>query len=633
MLKSGPVVRRWALILPWLALLAPLAAQSPHPAPKLVEQGGRHALLVDGAPFLILGAQIGNSSAWPALLEPKVWPALEAMHVNTAEAPVYWEQIEAQPGTFDWTNVDALVDGARAHHMHLILLWFGTWKNGNDHYVPQWIKRDPQHYPRMINSAGSPLDDLSANSSVNLDADRRAFAALMHHLSEKDGAEHIILMIQVENESGGIGAARDYSPSSDREFAGAVPEVLVKALGKQPGSWRQVFGANADEAFQAWYQSRYVNAVAEAGKREFNIPMYCNAWLAYPPSELPERHIAIAGIGYPSGGPNQRMLPIWKAFAPAIDAIGPDMYSSDPAFYLSVLDLYARKDNPLWIPETGQGDDYAPFLFAALGRGAIGFSPFGVDWAGYLATGTAPKAHAANYALLGSMDRTLARLAFEGKIESFVENVGGADQQSLFPRTALSAHPASSNQSSGVAVETVADSAHSSVLLAPVQLADATVPLAAAGSEATRAADAAGDWVAEVRFGFPQRDGTPAPGSSNKQGRMLIAQLGPDQFLVTGVGGAVFFHRPGYLPGIRMQIMTAEEGFYTPAAVPGAPEEWHMVRILNGDETDRGLRFLDPSLRPNTGPAQTAAPPSAEPAPAASVQSRPLAVKLTLGRF
>jgi beta-galactosidase GanA len=156
------------------------------PAPKLTSEDGRHALLVDGAPYLVLGAQIGNSSAWPAVL-PRVWPALEALHVNTAEAPVYWEQIEPQPGSFDWADVDALIDGAREHHLHLVLLWFGTWKNGNDHYVPQWVKNDPQRFPRMINSSGAPIDDLSANASANMEADRKACSALMQHLAKIDG--------------------------------------------------------------------------------------------------------------------------------------------------------------------------------------------------------------------------------------------------------------------------------------------------------------------------------------------------------------------------------------------------------------------------------------------------------------
>ncbi len=596
--------------------------QSQTPAPQLVFSGGRHALLVDGSPYLVLGAQIGNSSAWPSVL-PKVWQAVEAMHVNTAEAPVYWEQIEPQPGRFDWTNVDALIEGARTHHLHLILLWFGTWKNGNDHYVPQWVKRDPQHFPRMINSAGMPLDVLSANAPANMEADRKAFSALMHHLAEKDGSEHTILMMQVENESGGIGSARDFSPASNREFAGQVPPELVKTRGRKSGTWTEVFPGNADEAFQAWHVARYVNAVAEAGKREFNIPFYCNVWLAYPPGELPERHIPIAGIGYPSGGPTQGVLPIWKAAAPAIDAIGPDVYSSNPEFALDILDFYARPDNPLWIPETGRSDDFAAYLFAALERGAIGFSPFGIDWTDHPPAGTVPHAHAANFALLGPMDRTLAQLTYTGKVKAFIEPTGGADQEKLFTAD-VGAHP-------NTVMSKADSSGPESALISPILLANATVPLETAGTPATRAADASGAWVAEVRFGFPQRDGQPAPGSANKEGRILVAQLGPDEYLLTGLGGAVFFHRPGFLPGIRMQILTAEEGYYTPGSSPGAPEIWHAARILNGDETDRGIRFPDPSASsinrdPNT-------PVSGDSASVTTGRSGPIAVRITLGRF
>ncbi|MGI4756624.1 MAG: DUF5597 domain-containing protein [Janthinobacterium lividum] len=596
-----------------------IPSQSTHPAPKLQKANGRYALLVDGAPYLVLGAQIGNSSAWPTLLDTRVWPALEAMHVNTAEAPVYWEQMEPEPGRFDWTNVDALLDGARAHRLHLVLLWFGTWKNGNDHYVPQWVKRDPAKYPRMINNAGNPIDDLSANAQSNLDADRKAFTALMHHLAEKDSAEHTILMIQVENESGGIGSARDFSAASNREFAGAVPADLVKALGKRPGTWSEVFPGTADEAFQAWHQSRYVNAIAAAGKREFDIPMYCNVWVAYPPGELPERHIATAGIGYPSGGPNQLMLPIWKAAAPAIDMIGPDLYSNDPSFALSIMDLYHRPDNPLWIPEVGQGDNYAPFFFAALGRGAIGFSPFGIDWTGGHPVGFVPRAHAANYALVGGMARTLARLNADGAVKAAIEVAGGVDQQVLF-------RAGSKQPSSKTADER-------DILIDPVLLANAAVPSAEVGTAATRAADEAGDWVAEVRFGFPQRDGQPAPGSADKEGRVLVAQLHPDEFLLTGIGGAVFFHRPGYLSGIRMQILSAEEGYYTPSETPGGEDQWHAIRTLNGDETDRGIRFPGPpstTTSPNQAPAPLASGGAALTGPA---EHGPVAVRIVLGRF
>ncbi len=581
------------------------------PAPRLVEEHGRHALLVDGAPYLVLGAQVGNSAAWPAVL-PEVWPALEAMHVNTGEAPVYWEQIEPAPGKFDWTSVDALLDGGRAHHLHLILLWFGTWKNGNDHYVPAWIKNDPAHYPRMINRYGTPLDDLSANFPANLEADRAAFTALMHHLAERDATEHTVLMMQVENESGGIGSVRDYSPEANRQFAGPVPPELLRAMGKKPGSWAEVFSGDADEVFQAWTQARYINAIAEAGKREFAIPLYCNVWLAYPPQALPERDLPTPGIGYPSGGAVQRMLPLWKAAAPAIDAIGPDIYASSPVFYTDILDTYARPDNPLWVPETGQGDDYAPYFFSALGHGAIGFSPFGIDWAGSLPPGTIPRAHAANYALIGSMERTVARLNYGGQLRTLVEATGGADQELLFPSGSASREGA--------------------LLGNPLLLANATVPLDEAGTPATRAADAAGDWVAEARFGFPQRDGAPAPGSPHHDGRMLIAQLGPNQYLVTGMGGAVFFHRPGFLPGIRMQILEAEEGYYTPASTPGAPEVWNRTRLLNGDQTDRGIQFPDPLARTGNG-SDGASAGNQPPAATETRERKPLAVRITLSRF
>lgn len=576
-----------------------LPAQTTASTPHFVQKNGRHALFVDGAPYLILGAQINNSSSWPATL-PKVWPALEAMHVNTAEAPVYWEQIEPQPGQFDWTNVDALLDGARAHHLHLILLWFGTWKNGNDHYVPAWVKENPARFPRMMNSYGTPLDVLSANSSANLDADRAAFVALMHHVAERDGTQHTVLMIQVENESGAIGTIRDYSPEANKQFAGPVPEQLVKALGKKSGTWAEVFPGDADEVFQAWTQARYINAIAEAGKRELNIPMYCNVWLTYPPAELPERRIPIPGIGYPSGGPVQKMLPLWKIAAPAIDAIGPDMYSSNTSFYLKTIDTYNRPDNPLFIPETGQGDDFAPFFFAALGRGAVGFSPFGVDWTEGANPGRVPKAHAENYALIGPMDRVIARLEFQDRVQTAIEVAGGPEQELLFP----------GNPKSAEHVKTASADELEEMLSGPLSLANATVPLSEAGTPATRAADAAGDWIADVRFGFPQNDGQPAPGTTDHMGRVLIAQLGPNQFLLTGINASVRFHRPGILSGIRMQILSAEEGYYTTASTPGAPEVWHTTRLLNGDQDDRGIRF-----------------------PGADSSQTPMAVRITIGRF
>lgn len=496
-------------------------------APRLVQKDGRHALLVEGAPFLVLGAQINNSSSWASTL-PQVWPALHDMHANTIEAPVYWEQMEPTPGVFDFSTVDLLVKGAREHQLHLVVLWFGTWKNGNMHYVPQWIKTDTKKYLRVINAAGEPIDVLSAQSRNNLDADRQAFSALTHHLAEIDGGEHTVIMIQVENESGIVGSPRDYSPESNREFAGPVPAELLKALHKQPGTWQQVFGGRADETFQAYHQARYINEIAAAGKRELNIPYYCNVWLAYPAAELPERQVPNPGIGWPSGGPVQHMLPLWKAMAPAIDIIGPDIYSDNRQFYSQILDTYSKPDNALWIPETGYGDSYAPYLFLALGKGAIGFSPFGVDrtswaWPPARADGEeadpakiGPRAHTQNYELLAPMARELAQLNFDGKLQTAVDSAGHSEQELDF-----------------------------------------------------------GTWKVSVRFGFPQPDGRPAPGTEHHDGRALVAQIAPDEFLVTGFEASVFFHTEGHLPGIRSQILSAEEGRYDAG-------KWTPLRLWNG---------------------------------------------------
>ena len=191
-------------------------------APKFVEKDGRWALMVDGQPYLMLGGQVHNSSAWPSEL-PRVWKALGELHANTVEAPVYWEQIEPQQGKFNWENVDLLVKGAREHNLHVVLLWFGTWKNGNMHYVPQWVKIDTKRFPRVIRADGEPIDVLSASSRSNLDADKTAFTALMRHLKSLDGTEHTVLVVQVENESGIIGSSRDFSAESNKEFAGQVP--------------------------------------------------------------------------------------------------------------------------------------------------------------------------------------------------------------------------------------------------------------------------------------------------------------------------------------------------------------------------------------------------------------------------
>jgi len=145
--------------------------------PHIEKKDGRYALMVDGKPFLILGGQIHNSSSWPSEL-PQVWESMAALHANTIEAPVYWEQLEPHEGQFDYANVDQLVEGARAHNLHLVVLWFGTWKNGNMHYAPSWVKDDTKRFPHTVRPDGEPIDVLSPISHNTLEADKTAFVNL-----------------------------------------------------------------------------------------------------------------------------------------------------------------------------------------------------------------------------------------------------------------------------------------------------------------------------------------------------------------------------------------------------------------------------------------------------------------------
>lgn len=507
-----------------VASLLPVTAAAAE-APRLIEKDGRFALEVDGKPYLILGGQVHNSSGWPAEL-PQVWRSLEAMHANTVAVPVYWEQMEAERGRFDFTNVDQAVAGAREHGLYVILLWFGTWKNGNMHYAPAWVKADTKEFPRVTRADGEPIDVLSPLGEKTLAADKTAFAALMRHLKQTDGERHTVLMMQVENESGNIGSVRDYSAEANRLFAGPVPAEMLAAAHRGPGSWSAVFGGEADEMFQAYYQARYINAIAAAGKAEFAIPCYANVWLDGPVNELPQRQIDTPGIAYPSGGPVQKLLGVWKALAPSLDLIGPDMYTTDSKFYRQVLRTYARPDNALWIPETGRSDGFAKFLFYALNDGAIGFSPFGVDENGWNIVGDEVwKAHARNFALLAPMSDAVARYELEGRLKTAVEEPAEANQEMAF---------------SG--------------------------------------------WEATVGFGFPQADGRPAPGTKDAHGVVLVAQTGADEFLITGQDASIVFHLPGKKPWMRSEIVTAEQGVFENGV-------WKTTKLLNGDETDRGVQF------------------------------------------
>jgi hypothetical protein len=357
--------------------------------PYLKKQGTATRLIVDGKPFLILGGELGNSSASTLEYMRPVWPKLLKMNLNTILVPVYWELVEPQEGTFDFILVDSLIQAARNYNLHLIFLWFGSWKNSMSCYAPLWVKTDQERFPRVRTKAGRSMEILSAFSTENRDADVRAFGALMRHIREFDRQDHTIIMLQVENEVGMLEDARDWSDAANEAFQMPVPQGLIdylqrnketlipefreiweKSGSKASGSWEDLFGKGlaTDEIFMAWHYARYINYLVEAGKNEYPLPMFVNAALIRPDYQPGQ---------YPSAGPLPHLMDIWRAAAPEIDFLSPDIYFPNFAEWCQ---KYHCSDNPLFIPEAKRNEEAAINVFYALGQhDAMGFSPFSIE--------------------------------------------------------------------------------------------------------------------------------------------------------------------------------------------------------------------------------------------------------------
>jgi hypothetical protein len=475
----------------------------------------------------MLGAQAHNSSGWPAML-PKVWPAIEYLHANTLEIPIYWEQFEPKPGQFEYLVMDTIITQARASGVRLVLLWFATWKNGSQHYMPQWMKADPERYFHLIDKNGRPADSPSPFCTASMEADIRAFTAFMRHLKAFD-PQRTVIMVQVQNEPGTWGPVRDYSPTAQKVFEAPVPVAILKAMNVPSGAsspnWQQAFGVEAEVNFHAWAVATYVGKVAAAGKAVYPLPLYANASLREPLKPG-------APGSYESGGPTDNAIPIYKVAAPSLDVVSPDIYMSAPAQYLKVLELYHRDDNALFVPETSGGANVSRFFFSALGMQAIGFAPFGLDYS----SNPAPPAGvprpddfltptAQNYRLIAPMMREIARLNFEGKLKASAEDASKPAEPLPF-----------------------------------------------------------GQWNAVITYGVTGRGGGRGTATPNPDpaGRVLVAQLADNQFLVTGFAVRVDF-RPTAADK-RRQFMRVDEGTYENGV-------FKFIRILNGDETDNGLNF------------------------------------------
>lgn len=501
-------------------------------APHLRKQGTATQLIVDGKPYLALAAELHNSSASSLQYMEPLWPRLAATNINTVLATVSWELVEPEEGKFDFSLVDGLIEGTRAHDLRLVFLWFASWKNGKSNYQPLWVKTDQQRFGLIRDKDGTSLPTMTTLSAASRDADARAFAALMRHIRGVDGDTRTVLMMQIENEVGVLDASRDFSPVANKAYAGPVPSELMdylrehedslipqlrqrwEAAGfKTSGTWEEVFGVGlaTDEIFMAWNYARYIGHIAAAGKAEYDIPMFVNAWLGPQPRQP-------SPGDYPSGGPLPHVMDIWRAGAPAIDFLAPDIYLPN---FTDWCRWYTQSGNPLFIPESrGNATGCAHAIWAIGQLDAIGYSPFGIDrMAG-------PDSDlAGTYDVLGQIAPLV--LAHQGK---------GTMTAILLDR------------------------------------------------EDPRQEFRLGDYRIEARFSS-RSFGPPSAGAPVDRVAGLFISVGPDDYVILGRSMMVYF-ASATDESQHVGLGTVEEGVY----VDG---RWVSGRRLNGDETPewKALRF------------------------------------------
>lgn len=268
----------------------------------------------------------------------------------------------------------------------------------------------------------------------------------------------------------------------------------------------------------AWHFARFVETLAAQGKAEYPLPMFVNAALIRP-GHLPGQ--------YPSAGPLPHLFDVWRAGAPSIDFLAPDIYFTN---FSEWVRRYARNGNPVFIPEAMRGPEAAVNgLYAVAGQDAIGFSPFGIESIGE----PAARYLADSYDLIAQLTPLIA------------EHQGRGSMVGLLPEGPEQRQP-QQVWLGGYVLHVAFDKGTGPAL------ADGVVPLGAAAQAGLNAAPTGG----------------------------LVIATGPDEFLLGGIGLTTTFQlrEPG---SPQVGLLSVEEGKF----VDG---QWTHIRWLNGDQTHQG---------------------------------------------
>ena len=331
-------------------------------------------------PSPILGGELSNSAATSVADIDEVMPRMRALGLNTVLVPAYWELMEPVEGQFDFTLIDRTIDVARQEHLHVVFLWFGVWKNSMSCYTPGWFKQDTKRFPRAMTAEGKQMEIASCFSDNVLQADLKAFSALMRHIREKDPQREVVIMMQIENEIGMLESARDHSPLAEKAYL--------------KEKWAERYGTDeyADEKFMALSYARYVEHLAKAAREIHDMPLYVNAAMNSRGRRPGE---------YPSAGPLAHLIDFWHEGAPSIDLLAPDIYDTGFKSWCAQYAMPLRPQdgerstsgrllptgrknvkNRLFIPESRCCENSGVRALYAFGEHqAIGFSPFAIDQA------------------------------------------------------------------------------------------------------------------------------------------------------------------------------------------------------------------------------------------------------------
>ena len=330
-------------------------------------------------PYPILGGELSNSAATSVADIDEVMPRMRALGLNTVLVPAYWELMEPVEGKFDFTLIDRTIDVARREQLHVVFLWFGTWKNSMSCYAPSWFKQDTKRFPRAMTAEGKQMEIASCFSDNVLQADLKAFSALMRHIREKDPQREVVVMMQIENEIGMLESARDHSPLAEKAY--------------KKERWAERYGTDeyADEKFMALSYARYVEHLAKAAREIHDMPLYVNAAMNSRGRRPGE---------YPSAGPLAHLIDFWHEGAPSIDLLAPDIYDTGFKSWCAQYAMPLRPQdggtvkNRLFIPESRCCENSGVRALYAFGEHqALGFSPFAIDQASEKETESMMKAY------------------------------------------------------------------------------------------------------------------------------------------------------------------------------------------------------------------------------------------------